>query len=56
VVRGLGLDRHPAGKLRDAYFAHYRRVLGPAERDRVANRAAAEVPPRGWGCRSRCAP
>jgi Protein of unknown function (DUF1638) len=40
VVRGLGLDRHP--ELRDAYFAHYTRVLWLAERDTAANRAAAE--------------
>jgi hypothetical protein len=40
VVRSLGLDRHP--ELRDAYFAHYTRVLWLAERDTSANRAAAE--------------
>jgi uncharacterized protein DUF1638 len=40
VVRGLGLDRHP--ELRDAYFAHYTRVLWLAERDTASNRAAAE--------------
>jgi Protein of unknown function (DUF1638) len=40
VVRGLGLDRHP--ELRDAYFAHYTRVLWLAERDTAGNRAAAE--------------
>jgi hypothetical protein len=40
VVRELGLDRHP--ELRDAYFAHYTRVLWLAERDTEANRAAAE--------------
>jgi Protein of unknown function (DUF1638) len=40
VVRSLGLDRHP--ELRDAYFAHYTRVLWLAERETSANRAAAE--------------
>jgi hypothetical protein len=40
VVRELGLDRHP--DLRDAYFAHYTRVLWLAERDTAANREAAE--------------
>src|SRR5438270_7836357 len=40
VVRELGLDRHP--ELRDAYFAHYRRVLWLAQRPTAATRAAAE--------------
>jgi hypothetical protein len=40
VVRELGLDRHP--ELRDAYFAHYRRVLWLAQRPTPATRAAAE--------------
>lgn len=40
VLRELGLDRHP--ELRDAYFAHYTRVLWLAERPTSGTRAAAE--------------
>jgi hypothetical protein len=40
VLRELGLDRHP--ELRDAYFAHYTRVLWLAQRPTPATRAAAE--------------
>jgi uncharacterized protein DUF1638 len=40
VLRQLGLDRHP--ELRDAYFAHYTRVLWLAQRPTPATRAAAE--------------
>jgi hypothetical protein len=39
VLRELGLDRHP--ELRDAYFAHYTRVLWLAQRPTRATRAAA---------------
>jgi hypothetical protein len=39
VVRELGLDRHP--ELRDAYFAHYTRVLWLAQRPTPATRTAA---------------
>jgi hypothetical protein len=39
VVRELGLDRHP--ELRDAYFAHYTRVVWLAQRPTDATRAAA---------------
>ncbi len=40
VMRELGLDRHP--ELRDAYFAHYTRVLWLAQRPTPATRSAAE--------------
>ena len=40
VLRELGLDRHP--ELRDAYFAHYTRVLWLAQHPAPATRAAAE--------------
>jgi len=40
VWRELGLDRHP--DLRDAYFAHYTRVVWLAQRPTPATRAAAE--------------
>jgi hypothetical protein len=40
VVRELGLDRHP--ELRDAYFAHYTRVVWLAQRPTPATRACAE--------------
>jgi hypothetical protein len=40
VVRELGLDRHPS--LRDAYFAHYTRVLWLAQRPTPSTRACAE--------------
>ena len=40
VWRELGLDRHP--ELRDAYFAHYTRVVWLAQRPTPAARAAAE--------------
>ena len=40
VMRELGLDRHP--ELRDAYFAHYTRVLWLAQRPTPATRRAAE--------------
>jgi hypothetical protein len=39
VLRELGLDRFP--ELRDAYFAHYTRVLWLAQRPTPATRAAA---------------
>jgi Protein of unknown function (DUF1638) len=39
VLRELGLDRHP--ELRNAYFAHYTRVLWLAQRPTPATRAAA---------------
>ena len=39
VWRELGLDRHP--ELRDAYFAHYTRVVWLAQRPTPAARAAA---------------
>jgi hypothetical protein len=39
VWRGLGLDRHP--DLRDAYFAHYRRVVWLAQRRTPDLEAAA---------------
>jgi Protein of unknown function (DUF1638) len=41
VVRPLGLDRHP--ELRDAYFAHYRRVVWLAQRPTADLRAAARA-------------
>jgi hypothetical protein len=40
VMRELGLDRHP--ELRDAYFAHYTRMLWLAQHPTPATRAAAE--------------
>jgi hypothetical protein len=40
VWRELGLDRHP--ELREAYFAHYTRVLWLAQRPTPATRRAAE--------------
>jgi hypothetical protein len=40
VLRGLGLDRRP--DLRDAYFAHYTRVLMLAQHPTPATHAPAE--------------
>ena len=40
VLKELGLDRHP--ELRDAYFAHYTRVVWLAQHPTPATRAAAE--------------
>ena len=47
VWRELGLDRHP--ELRDAYFAHYTRVVWLAQRPTPAARAAAARPGPGLG-------
>jgi hypothetical protein len=45
VFRGLGLDRHP--ELRDAYFAHYRKVVYLAQReDRALEARAAQAAAR----------
>jgi hypothetical protein len=41
VVRPLGLDRHP--ELRDAYFAHYRRVVWLGQRPTPKLRRAAHA-------------